>query len=87
MVSIVVPVYNEEDLIVQFHEAVSSALQGSIDELGSCVCQRWFDRFDPRTLEEPAGARSPCRSGGAFSQLGPGGSDLRRPPHRKLGGP
>lgn len=32
MVSIVVPVYNEEELIVQFHEAVSSALQGSIDD-------------------------------------------------------
>ena len=31
MVSIVVPVYNEEDLIVQFHEAVSSVLQGSAD--------------------------------------------------------
>jgi glycosyltransferase involved in cell wall biosynthesis len=31
MVSIVVPVYNEEDLIVQFHEAVSSALQNSVD--------------------------------------------------------
>jgi dolichol-phosphate mannosyltransferase len=28
MVSIVVPVYNEEDLIVQFHEAVSNVLQG-----------------------------------------------------------
>jgi polyisoprenyl-phosphate glycosyltransferase len=32
MVSIVVPVYNEEDLIVQFHEAVSNALQGSVDD-------------------------------------------------------
>src|SRR5580700_8591040 len=32
MVSIVVPVYNEEELIVQFHEAISSALQGSIDD-------------------------------------------------------
>jgi polyisoprenyl-phosphate glycosyltransferase len=31
MVSIVVPVYNEEDLIVQFHEAISSALQSSVD--------------------------------------------------------
>ena len=31
MVSIVVPVYNEEDLIVQFHEAVSSALQGAVE--------------------------------------------------------
>ena len=31
MVSIVVPVYNEEDLIVQFHEAVSSALQGVVE--------------------------------------------------------
>jgi dolichol-phosphate mannosyltransferase len=31
MVSIVVPVYNEEDLIVQFHEAVSGVLLG-IDE-------------------------------------------------------
>jgi dolichol-phosphate mannosyltransferase len=28
MVSIVVPVYNEEELIVQFHEAISNALQG-----------------------------------------------------------
>jgi polyisoprenyl-phosphate glycosyltransferase len=31
MVSIVVPVYNEEELIVQFHEAISSALQGVVD--------------------------------------------------------
>src|SRR5579872_1017134 len=31
MISIVVPVYNEEDLIVQFHEAVSSSLQGIIE--------------------------------------------------------
>ena len=31
MISIVVPVYNEEDLIIQFHEAVSSALR-DIDE-------------------------------------------------------
>ena len=31
MVSIVVPVYNEEDLIVQFHEAISNALQNSVD--------------------------------------------------------
>jgi polyisoprenyl-phosphate glycosyltransferase len=31
MVSIVVPVYNEEDLIVQFHEAISSALLSSVD--------------------------------------------------------
>jgi polyisoprenyl-phosphate glycosyltransferase len=32
MVSIVVPVYNEEDLIVQFHEAVSTALQNRVDD-------------------------------------------------------
>jgi len=31
MVSIVVPVYNEEDLIVQFHEAVSGVLQGIVE--------------------------------------------------------
>ena len=31
MVSIVVPVYNEEDLIVQFHEAVSNVLQGIVE--------------------------------------------------------
>lgn len=31
MISIVVPVYNEEDLIVRFHEAVSSSLQGIIE--------------------------------------------------------
>ncbi|MGA2907203.1 MAG: glycosyltransferase family 2 protein [Terracidiphilus sp.] len=31
MVSIVVPVYNEENLIVQFHEAVSSVLQGIVE--------------------------------------------------------
>ncbi len=32
MVSIVVPVYNEEELIVQFHEAVSSALEGIAED-------------------------------------------------------
>ena len=31
MISIVVPVYNEEELIVQFHEAVSGSLQGSVE--------------------------------------------------------
>jgi len=31
MVSIVVPVYNEQELIVQFHEAVSRALQGIVE--------------------------------------------------------
>ena len=31
MVSIVVPVYNEEDLIVQFHEAIANALQDSAE--------------------------------------------------------
>jgi dolichol-phosphate mannosyltransferase len=29
MISVVVPIYNEEDLIVQFHEAVAGALEGS----------------------------------------------------------
>ena len=29
MISVVVPIYNEEDLVVQFHEAVASALEGS----------------------------------------------------------
>ena len=32
MVSVVVPIYNEEDLIVQFHAAVANALQGIIEE-------------------------------------------------------
>ncbi len=32
MVSIVVPIYNEEELIVRFHEAVSSALKGVVDD-------------------------------------------------------
>jgi polyisoprenyl-phosphate glycosyltransferase len=32
MVSVVVPIYNEEDLIVQFHEAVTSALRGVTEE-------------------------------------------------------
>jgi polyisoprenyl-phosphate glycosyltransferase len=32
MVSIVVPIYNEEELIVRFHEAVSGALKGVVDD-------------------------------------------------------
>lgn len=32
MVSVVVPIYNEEDLIVQFHAAVASALQSVADD-------------------------------------------------------
>ena len=32
MVSVVVPIYNEEELIVQFHEAVAGALQRVIDD-------------------------------------------------------
>ncbi len=32
MISVVVPIYNEEELIVRFHEAVASALNGVVDE-------------------------------------------------------
>jgi len=32
MVSVVVPIYNEEELIVRFHEAVSEALKGVVDD-------------------------------------------------------
>jgi dolichol-phosphate mannosyltransferase len=32
MISVVVPIYNEEELIVRFHEAVASALQNAVDE-------------------------------------------------------
>ena len=32
MVSVVVPIYNEEDLIVQFHAAVANALQSVTDD-------------------------------------------------------
>jgi glycosyltransferase involved in cell wall biosynthesis len=38
MVSVVVPIYNEEDLIVQFHAAVANALQ-------SRVCKRRINGF------------------------------------------
>src|ERR1700723_1963632 len=32
MVSVVVPIYNEEELVVRFHEAVAGALQCAVDE-------------------------------------------------------
>jgi dolichol-phosphate mannosyltransferase len=32
MVSVVVPIYNEEELVVRFHEAVASALKGVVDD-------------------------------------------------------
>src|SRR3984957_726046 len=32
MVSVVVPIYNEEELVVRFHEAVANALQNVVDE-------------------------------------------------------
>ncbi len=32
MVSIVVPIYNEEEIVVRFHEAVASALEGVVDD-------------------------------------------------------
>ena len=32
MVSVVVPIYNEEELIVRFHEAVAAALKGVVDD-------------------------------------------------------
>jgi glycosyltransferase involved in cell wall biosynthesis len=32
MVSIVVPIYNEEELVVRFHEAIASALKGVVDD-------------------------------------------------------
>ena len=32
MISVVVPIYNEEELIVRFHEAVSGALKGVVDD-------------------------------------------------------
>jgi len=32
MVSVVVPIYNEEELIVRFHEAVAGSLKGVVDD-------------------------------------------------------
>src|SRR6201997_482936 len=32
MVSVVVPIYNEEEIVVRFHEAVASALKGVVDD-------------------------------------------------------
>ena len=32
MVSVVVPIYNEEEIVVRFHEAVSNALKGAVDD-------------------------------------------------------
>ena len=32
MVSVVVPIYNEEELVVRFHEAVAAALKGVVDD-------------------------------------------------------
>jgi len=32
MVSVVVPIYNEEELIVRFHDAVANAMQSAVDE-------------------------------------------------------
>jgi dolichol-phosphate mannosyltransferase len=32
MVSVVVPIYNEEELVVRFHEAVANALKGVVDD-------------------------------------------------------
>lgn len=32
MISVVVPIYNEEELIVRFHEAVASSLKGVVDD-------------------------------------------------------
>ena len=32
MVSVVVPIYNEEEIVVQFHEAISEVLKGAIDD-------------------------------------------------------
>ena len=51
MISIVVPIYNEEELIVRFHEAVASALTGAHDKMGSRVCERWLHRSLSRVAE------------------------------------
>jgi glycosyltransferase involved in cell wall biosynthesis len=32
MISVVVPIYNEEELIMRFHEAVASALESSLTQ-------------------------------------------------------
>jgi polyisoprenyl-phosphate glycosyltransferase len=32
MISVVVPIYNEEEIVVRFHEAVASALKGVVDD-------------------------------------------------------
>jgi len=32
MVSVVVPIYNEEEIVVRFHEAVASVMNGAVDE-------------------------------------------------------
>jgi polyisoprenyl-phosphate glycosyltransferase len=50
MISVVVPIYNEEELIVRFHEAWQS--HGKLPHtMGSSVCQRWFNRFSLELLK------------------------------------
>jgi glycosyltransferase involved in cell wall biosynthesis len=49
MVSVVVPIYNEEELIVKFHEAVAKRHGKRPHTMGSSVCKRWF--FKDSSLE------------------------------------
>jgi hypothetical protein len=46
MISVVVPIYNEEELIVRFHEAVASFPWKALTQaMGSSVCKRWLHRI------------------------------------------
>ena len=55
MISIVVPVYNEEELIVQFHEAVSQSLQGIVEDWEVVYVDDGSKDSIPRTPEKSAG--------------------------------
>ena len=60
MVSIVVPIYNEEALIVQFHEAIAQAMNNIYGGVGGHLRQRWLHRRLSGIAERPAGAGLAC---------------------------
>ncbi len=47
MISIVVPIFNEEELVRLFHSAVADAMNEVGENLGSSLCKRWLQGLLP----------------------------------------
>ena len=61
MISIVVPIFNEEEIVELFHEALTDSMK-ELRSLGGRLCKRRLQRLVPETADRTAGQR--CARGG-----------------------